>query len=107
MSILLLGFIIFIFALLVIELSFYAFRNLMHPDRAEVRWRLRQSMAEESANAGGNILKKEVLSEVPFINRILALLPGIDRLQLTIKQANVQYTLGFFILFSIALGFTG
>ena len=44
---------------------------------------------------------------MPFINRILSLLPGIDRLQLTINQANVKYTLGFFILFSMALGLTG
>lgn len=107
MNILLLGVIIFIFSLLVIELSFYSYRTIMHPDRFEVRRRLRQSMAEENANAGKNILKEVVFSEVPFINRILTIVPGINRLQLTINQANVQYTLGFFILFSMALGFTG
>ena len=73
MSVLLLGTIIFILSLLVIELSFYAYRNITHPDRMEVRRRLRQSMAEESSTSGGNILKNAVYSEVPFINRALAL----------------------------------
>jgi tight adherence protein B len=107
MNILLLGVAIFIFFLLVIELSLYAFRTLMHPDRAEVRRRLRQSVAEEDANTGQNILKLNVLSEVSFINHILSLLPGIDRLHLMLNQANVKYTLGFFILFSMALGLAG
>jgi tight adherence protein B len=106
-SILLLGVIIFLLALLVIELSFYAYRAIMHPDRSEVRRRLRQSLAEESVDATGSILKKEVFSDVPFINRGLALVPGIERLQLVISQANVQYTLGFFMLFSLTLGFAG
>lgn len=107
MSILLLSVVIFIFSLLLIELIFYAYRSFMHPDRSEVRRRLRQSLVEESAVSGGNILKNELFSEVPFINRMITLLPGVDRMQLTFKQANVQYTLGFFILFSMALGFTG
>lgn len=107
MSILLLGVIIFILSLLVIELSFYAFRTIMHPDRTVVRRRLRQSIVEEGANTGQDILKRHVLSEVPFINRILSLLPGIERMQLTMNQSNVKYTMGFFILLSLAFGLVG
>jgi tight adherence protein B len=47
------------------------------------------------------------LSDVPFLNRILQLLPGVKRLQLTLNQANLSYTLGFFILLTMAMGLTG
>jgi tight adherence protein B len=107
MNILLLGVIIFTFSLLVLELTFHAFRTFMHPDRAEVRRRLRQSMAEKGTDNGEDIYKKNSLSEVPFMHQLLARLPGIDQLQLTINQANVKFTLGFFALLSIGLGFVG
>ena len=107
MNILFLGVAIFILSLLVIELSFYAFRIIQHPDRATVRKRLRRSVAEETANPGGDLFKKQVLSDVPFLNRILSVLPGVERLQLTMNQANLKYTLGFLILFSMAIGLAG
>ena len=103
MNVLLLGVIIFTFSLLVLELSLYAFRTFIHPDRAEVRRRLRQSIAEKGTDNGEDIYKKNALSEVPFMHSLLARLPGIDRLQLTMNQANVKFTLGFFILFSITI----
>lgn len=107
MNILLFGVIIFIFSLLVLELSLYAFRTFMHPDREAVRRRLRQSMTTERTGSEESIYKKNTLSEVPFMQSMLSLIPGIDRLQLTMNQANVQFSLGFFILLSLALGFIG
>ena len=107
MNILLLSVIIFTFSLLVLELSLYSFRTFMHPDRAEVRRRLRQSMAEKGTENEEGIYKKNALSEVPFMHGLLARLPGIERLQLTMNQANVKFTLGFFTLLSITLGFIG
>jgi tight adherence protein B len=47
------------------------------------------------------------LSDVPYLNQILTALPGVDRLDALMRQANVKYTLGFFILLTIALGLTG
>jgi tight adherence protein B len=107
MNILLFGVVIFIFSLLVIELSFYAARIILHPDRMTVRRRLRQSLAEEDKNAGGDIFKRNVFSDVPFINRMLAFLPGVERMHLAIKQANVPYTLAFLIFLTLTLGLAG
>jgi tight adherence protein B len=104
MNIFVWGVIIFTLTLLMIELSLYAFRLFRHPDQATVRRRLRQSMAEESGNPNANLYKKNVLSEVPFIHRTLSLLPGIDRLQLVMNQADMKFTPGFFILLSLAIG---
>jgi tight adherence protein B len=44
---------------------------------------------------------------VPFLNQFLTALPGVDRLDLLMMQANVKYTMGFFLLLSLLLGMTG
>jgi tight adherence protein B len=107
MNVLFLGAVIFILCLLVIELTAYGIRMIQHPDRAEVRKRLKRGLAEEFDSESPDIVKKIVLSDLPFINRILSAVPGVDRLELLMRQANVNYTMSFFILLSLALGLTG
>ena len=106
MHILFLGAVIFILCLLVIELTAYGIRIIQHPDRAEVRKRLKRGLAEEFDSESPDIVKKIVLSDLPFINRVLSAVPGVDRLELLMRQANVNYTMSFFILLSSALGLT-
>jgi tight adherence protein B len=106
MHILFLGAVIFILCLLVIELTAYGIRIIQHPDRAEVRKRLKRGLAEEFDSESPDIVKKIVLSDLPFINRVLSAVPGVDRLELLMRQANVNYTMSFFILLSLALGLT-
>jgi tight adherence protein B len=92
----------------VIELTAYAIHTIEHPDRAEIHKRLRRSVAAESESESQDILaKKKVLSDVPYLNQILTALPGVDRLDVLMRQANAKYTLGFFILLTLALGLTG
>jgi tight adherence protein B len=50
-----------------------------------------------------NILRKELLSDLPFLNRILASAPGVPRLRLLLEQASVQMQLGTFVLIALAL----
>ena len=108
MNVLLLGLSIFVFCLLVIELTANAIHTIQHPDRAEIHKRLRRSVAVESESENQDIIaKKKVLSDVPYLNQILTALPGVDRLDVLMRQANVKYTLGFFILLAMALGLTG
>jgi tight adherence protein B len=107
MNIFLLGAVIFIVTLFVIEFSAYAIRIIRYPDRAEVRRRLRKSVLPEAAQLDRDIVKKKILSDVPFLNQFLTALPGVDRLDLLMMQANVKYTMGFFLLLSAALGMTG
>ena len=108
MNVLLLGISIFVFCLLVLELTAYAIHTIQHPDRAEIQKRLRRSMDVDSESESQDIIaKKKVLSDVPYLNQILTALPGVDRLDVLMRQANVKYTLGFFILLAMALGLTG
>ena len=109
MNILFLGIAIFVLALLVIELSFHALRIYQNPDRSMVRKRLSRSLVEEANNTDNdnNLLKKQVFSDVPFLNQILSALPWFGRLQLTINQAKMNYTIGFFILVTLTFGLVG
>jgi tight adherence protein B len=108
MNVILFGIVIFVMSLLAIELSFHAVRIYQNPDRALVRKRLSRSLDDDAADEGDtSLLKKQILSDVPFLNHILSALPWFGRLQMTINQANMQYTLGFFILVSMTFGTVG
>jgi tight adherence protein B len=107
MNLILLGIIIFTLTLLMIELCLYAFRIFRHPDQAIVRRRLRQRLAQDNGEGTGNLYKKNVLSEVPMVHRVLAMIPGIDRLQSMMNQGDVKYTPGFFLMLSMAVGCIG
>lgn len=107
MNILFLGVVIFVLSLLVIELSHYALRILQHPDRATVRKRLYRSLEDETKPDRNEFIKKQVFSDIPFLNNLLVSIPGISHLQLTINQADMKYTLGFFILASLSMGLAG
>lgn len=107
MNVIFFGIVIFVMALLVIELSFHAIRIYQNPDRSLVRKRLISGLEDESDEKSDSLLKRQVLSDVPLLNQILTALPWFGRLQLTINQANVKYTLGFFILISTTLGLVG
>lgn len=107
MNILVLGLMIFAISLFILELFLYAFRLIRYPDRQEVRKRLSALESYDSGGTTQNLLKTRILSDVPFLNRVLPSIPGAVRLDFMIKQANLKYTLGFFALCSMLLGLTG
>lgn len=107
MTIIIFGIIIFVMSILLIELCFYAVRLIRHPDRAAIRKRLKQSLAEDGPTKAEDIYKKRILSDVPFFNQMLSYLPGVERMHLTVKQANMSCTLGFIIFLTLLLGIVG
>jgi len=50
-----------------------------------------------------DVLRRELLSDVPFLNRILAMAPGIPQLRLFLEQAGLQIQVGTFVLIVSAL----
>src|SRR5262245_23870049 len=48
-----------------------------------------------------DILRKELLSDVPFLNRILATTPGIPQLRLFIEQGALRIQVGTFVLLTL------
>ena len=98
---------LFIVLVIVVELLIYGYKNMRSPNRAKIRKRLRKSVYAEDNQAGTDILRKRVLSEIPFLNRLLLKTPGILKLDNLISQANAKYPIGFFILLALFLAVLG
>jgi tight adherence protein B len=101
------GAIIFIILVIVVELLIYGYKNMRSPNRAKIRKRLRKTVYTQVDGAGTDILRKRVLSEIPFLNRLLLKTPGILKLDKLISQANAKYPIGFFILLALFLSVIG
>ena len=104
---LLIGFGIFILALGVIEGSFIAFRTMRNPEKRQVRRRLDTLSSTEYQNGDVDITRRRLISEVPWINRVLLSLRWTDELHRLLEQADIRRPLGFFILLSLILAFAG
>lgn len=50
------------------------------------------------------LLRAEVLSQVPWVNRVLLHFPAVARVHIFIQQAGMQITAGFLLLICAALG---
>jgi tight adherence protein B len=101
------GAIIFIILVIVVELLIFGYKNLRSPNRAKIRKRLRKTAYTQGDGAGTDILRKRILSEIPFLNRVLLKTPGILKLDNLISQANAKYPIGFFILLALFLAVLG
>ena len=99
--------IIFAASIFVTEMIFYAYRTMRNPDRKKIQKRLKTFSSRKNKDGLPDILQKKLLSDVPFLNKILLCIPGSQRLNRLLQQANSQYRLGVFILLTIFLALTG
>lgn len=99
--------VLFIMLIAVLELSSLAFRSLRHPDRGKIRKRLKELSSDAYGNDPVDILRKRVLSNVPFLHSILLHTPGVQKLDLLLRQANSQTLAGTFIAISLFIGLVG
>ena len=97
------GVIIFIGSVIIFELLIYAIKNMRSPNRAKIRKRLRKSIYVQDEMEGTDILRKRVLSEIPFLNRLLLNTPGVQKFDRLIVQANAKYPMGFYVLLVLLL----
>ena len=107
MNVLIVGLLIFAALVLIVESTLYAFRTLKNPHRDKIRKRLNALSSTAQENEVCAILRKRILSEVPFLHRLLSCLPAARRLDQLLEKANVAYPLGFFILLTLVLGSAG
>jgi tight adherence protein B len=107
MNLLIVGLLIFAALVLIVESTLYAFRTLKNPHRDKIRKRLKALSSTAQENEVCAILRKRILSEVPFLHRLLSCLPGARRLDQLLEKANLPYPLGFFILLTLVLGSAG
>jgi len=102
-----LGATIFVISVIIIELLSYAYRSIRSPDRTKILKRLRKSIYTQDEQVGTDIIRKRVLSEIPFLNNLLLKMPAMLKLDDLISQANAKYPIGFFILFALFLALLG
>ncbi|MFO0752425.1 MAG: type II secretion system F family protein [Thermodesulfovibrionales bacterium] len=97
-----------IFALtsLLLYESSLVIKTLWNPEARAVRRRLR---ALSSGSFGGavDIVKKRTLSTMPWLNRLLLQVKGIERLERLLDQADSPYPLGAYLFLSLVLGLSG
>jgi len=107
MDLFVIGIIIFIVTVSIIELLTYTIKTYRHPDRRKIRKRLSSLSSHKQRNQPIDIVEKRVLSDVPFLNKILPSMPGIKGLRRLTVEAKVGYPAGVFILLSVVLLFAG
>jgi tight adherence protein B len=98
MNFFIMGLLLFAMAICVIELLAYSLRQMRSPQRAKLRKRLRKYTYEDNPSDGADILRKRLLSEIPFVNRLLQRISVVRRLDHLVIQANAPYTLGFYMI---------
>jgi tight adherence protein B len=103
MEFIIVGIGIFVMVVLIIELSIYAYKNVRYPNQARVKKRLRKFSHTKAGGDATNIIRKRILSDIPFFNVILNFIPGVGKLDRLLQQANTPYPIGVFILFSVLL----
>lgn len=74
------------------------------PAVKKIERRLRALSAERDGSAQSALLKKRLLSQVPFIERLLLSLPRAQRLDKFILQAGVSWSVSQLVLASLTLG---
>ncbi|HXH13863.1 MAG TPA: type II secretion system F family protein [Alphaproteobacteria bacterium] len=104
---LVIGIAIFITLVLLIEGSIFAVRALHNPERKKLRRRLQQFSAEQSDGQTIDIVRRRVLSDVPWFNAVLLKTPGMPSIGRLLEQADCRYSVGTFLSLSAFLALTG
>jgi tight adherence protein B len=98
---------IFILTVALIEGAYFALRKIRSGEKREVLRRLRGYPTQEYEREIIDIMRKSMLSEVPWLNRMLLSMRWTDKLSRMIGQSGTESTLGVFILLSIVLASGG
>jgi len=99
--------VIFIVTICIIEGFLYAYRSVNTLNRGKIRKKITRFSLIDSKKETPEILRKRVLSNVPILNEILLHIPGVQRLDRLIQQANLRYPPGVFILLAMLLALIG
>jgi tight adherence protein B len=73
------------------------------PGRRRVRRRLRTWCARKSSGTTVEVIRRQVLSDIPWFNRLLIRIPPMRALGRLLEQANSPWTVGVFLLLALLL----
>ena len=107
MSFPLVALVIFLASVIVLEMSYHAYRTIRNPDHGKIRGRIKALSEDTSQDEIPDILRRRVLSEMPFLNRCLHFIPRIEKMERLVRLSNTRYTIGFFILLALVIASIG
>ena len=94
---------IFFSIVLLIEGAYFFIRAISNPERKEVKTRLRKISSVTFEGEPIDIQRKNILSKIPWLNRLLLGFRWTDRGNLLLRKADVNRPLSVFVLLSIFL----
>ena len=94
---------IFVTVILLIEAAYMGVRRFGESESRSIRKRLRTFSAGGGKLGEVDIVRKRILSEVPWLHRFLLKITRIHELDRLLEQANTSLPVGFFILLSVML----
>ena len=100
---------IFIAVVLLVEGVFLLFRSSWNPETKRVKTQLRQLSAEAYGQGDVDLVRRRLMSEIPWFNRLLLniRLPIVDRIDRMVVQANLPYPVGVYLLSSAIFAVLG
>jgi tight adherence protein B len=99
--------VLFLTVVLLVEGSYFAYVALHDPERQRVRRHLYDATSTDGRSVAIDITRKSVLSEVPWLQRILSTMPLQGYLSRLVEQANTRYRLSVFLVLSLVLLLSG
>jgi tight adherence protein B len=98
---------IFLAILLLIEGTYLVARNRLNPDAKHVRQRLKVLSLTDYSGEEVDLVRKKLLSRVPWFNRLLLSFRWTQNLDKLLLQADIRHPLGLFVLLSLLLASGG
>jgi tight adherence protein B len=104
---LMVGIAIFVTLVLFIEGSIFTVRAIRNPERRQLRRRLQRFTSEADGSQPIDIVRKRLLSEIPWLNAVLLNIPGVPYVGRLLEHADCRYSVGIFLSLSVLLTLTG
>ncbi|MDN6887892.1 type II secretion system F family protein [Variovorax sp. CAN2819] len=98
---------VFVTVLLMLEGLYMLWRSYKGPEARKIERRLQAFSAAADRTPQAHLAKERMLSEVPWMQRLLLTLPRAHRLDRFILQAGLEWTVSSFLLVSCVLGVLG
>lgn len=98
---------VFVAVLLLLEGLYLLWRNYKGPEAKKIEKRLRTLSASVDTSAQAQLLKQRMLSDVPFLERLLLNIPRAHSLDRLILQAGLEWTVSTLLLCGAGFGLAG
>ncbi len=98
---------VFVLTLLLIYGGYFFVKKIYKPEQRRIQKRLRFFSMSGPGNEAIDIVKKKILSEIPWLNKKLLEVPFVTRLERLRNEANARHPLGVYMILSVVLFFAG